>query len=65
MAELMGIIIPGSLAFIMFGMGMGLKVGDFTRLAQFPKAFAIGLTAHNILLKAVRVTDSAISPPAR
>ncbi len=50
MAELMGIIIPGSLAFIMFGMGMGLKVADFTRLAQFPKAFAIGLTAQILLL---------------
>ena len=53
MAELMGIIIPGSLAFIMFGMGMGLKVSDFTQLAKFPKAFGVGLVAQVLLLPVV------------
>ncbi|MEL0083140.1 MAG: bile acid:sodium symporter family protein, partial [Gammaproteobacteria bacterium] len=53
MAELMGIIIPGALAFIMFGMGMGLKVVDFTQLVKFPRAFGIGLSAQILLLPIV------------
>lgn len=50
MAEIMGIVIPGALAFIMLGMGMGLKVVDFTQLVKFPKAFGIGLAAQVLLL---------------
>jgi len=53
MAEIMGVIIPGSLAFIMFGMGMGLEVGDFTQLVKFPKAFGIGLAAQVLLLPVI------------
>ncbi len=50
MADMMGIIIPGSLAFIMFGMGLRLEVADFTRLAKFPKAIGLGLFCQVLML---------------
>ncbi len=53
MANLIGLIIPGSLALIMFGMGTGLTVSDFTRLGRQPKAASIGLFCQIILLPVV------------
>lgn len=37
------IFLPLSLAFIMFGMGLSLTLGDFKRILLFPKAVSIGL----------------------
>ena len=37
------IFLPISLAIIMFGMGLGLVIGDFVRLFSFPKAVLVGL----------------------
>ena len=53
MTNLIGLIIPGSLALIMFGMGTGLTVGDFTRLFRQPKAVSIGLFCQIIMLPVV------------
>ena len=50
---MMAIIIPGALAFIMFGMGMSLGVTDFTRLARFPKAVGLGLGLQILLLPVI------------
>lgn len=50
MQELIGLIIPGSLALIMFGMGMGLTVHDFSRLVIQPKAISIGLICQIVML---------------
>ncbi len=36
------IMLPLILAFIMFSMGLSLVVGDFKKIAKFPKAFAVG-----------------------
>lgn len=44
------IFLPLSLAFIMFSMGLGLKVEDFLRVAKFPKAFFIGLLLQMVSL---------------
>ena len=45
-----GTIIPWFLALLMFGMGLGLTPADFLRIAQFPKAAAVGLTGQLLLL---------------
>ena len=44
------VLLPISLAIIMFGMGMTLTVADFTRILKYPKAVFIGLTNPLILL---------------
>lgn len=53
MANLIGVIIPGSLALIMFGMGTGLAVSDFTRLLRQPKAVSVGLFCQIVMLPVV------------
>ncbi len=44
------IVLPFSLFIIMLGMGLSLKLGDFTRVLQAPKAMIIGITCQMILL---------------
>ena len=47
------VILPLSLAFIMFSLGLGLTLDDFTLVFREPKAFAIGLTNQMIVLPIV------------
>ena len=44
------IILPFSLFIIMLGMGLSLKINDFTRVMQAPKAILIGISCQMILL---------------
>ena len=44
------VILPLSLAFIMFSLGMGLTLDDFTLVFREPRAFGIGLTNQMIVL---------------
>ncbi|PCJ44485.1 MAG: bile acid:sodium symporter [Moraxellaceae bacterium] len=44
------IILPLSLFIIMLGMGLALKVSDFSHVLQAPKAFVIGITCQMLLL---------------
>lgn len=50
---LIQVVLPLSLAFIMFSLGLGLTIEDFTRVAKAPKAFFAGATAQIFLLPAV------------
>lgn len=50
MKAFIGMLIPGALAIIMFGMGMRLTLGDFTRLARYPRAVSTGLVCQMLLL---------------
>ena len=43
-------IAPICLAIIMFGLGLGLTVGDFTRVVKNPKDFFVGFISQVILL---------------
>ena len=43
------VILPLSLAFIMFSLGMGLTLDDFTLVFREPRAFGIGLTNQMIV----------------
>ena len=47
------LLLPVSLAVIMFGMGLSLVPGDFKRIALYPKAAAIGILNQIILLPVV------------
>jgi len=44
------VILPLSLAFIMFSLGLGLTVTDFSLVFTEPKAFAIGITNQMVIL---------------
>ena len=43
-------IAPIALAVIMFGLGLGLTIADFTRLLKYPRDFAVGFFGQVILL---------------
>lgn len=44
------VLLPLILAFIMFSLGLGLRIADFARVLQFPKAFATGIINQLVLL---------------
>jgi BASS family bile acid:Na+ symporter len=47
------VVLPIALVVMMFGMGLQLTGGDFSRLARFPKAALAGLLAQLILLPSI------------
>ncbi len=47
------LILPLGLAFIMFGLGVGLTFADFERVFRYPRAFSVGVLCHFILLPLV------------
>lgn len=47
------VLLPLALAFIMFSLGLGLRVEDFTRIVRQPTAFLIGAVCHFIVLPLV------------
>ena len=44
------VVLPLSLAFIMFSLGLALKSSDFTRVIKQPKDFLIGAFSQIIIL---------------
>ncbi|MCM8569353.1 bile acid:sodium symporter [Gramella jeungdoensis] len=50
MQQLADIIMPVSIAVIMFGIGLELKFGDFRRVFYYPKSILTGLSSQMILL---------------
>lgn len=46
-------LLPGALAFIMFGLGLTLKVEDFTRIVRYPKSVILGLVCQMFILPVV------------
>ena len=62
--EIAKTIAPICLAIIMFGLGLGLTVGDFTRVVKNPKDFFVGFISQVILLPFVAlILISIISLP--
>lgn len=47
---LLELVLPISLFIIMFGMGLSLGLRDFTRIAKYPRAVILGLTAQIVIL---------------
>ena len=56
------IILPLALAFIMFSLGLGLSIKDFTRVFLKPKEFAIGLFSQVIILPIVGLIIISLWP---
>ena len=56
------IILPLALAFIMFSLGLGLSIKDFTRIFLKPKEFAIGLFSQVIILPIVGLIIISLWP---
>jgi BASS family bile acid:Na+ symporter len=59
------VVLPLSLAFIMFTLGLGLTVNDFARVARQPKDFLAGAASQIILLPVIAfilVTVWPVSP---
>jgi BASS family bile acid:Na+ symporter len=48
-----GVLLPVILAFIMFALGLGLKLEDFARIVRQPTALLVGVVCHFILLPAI------------
>ena len=49
------VILPLSLAFIMFSLGLGLSLNDFTRVFFKPRDFLIGLFFQIIVLVSLKM----------
>ncbi len=49
------VILPLSLAFIMFSLGLGLSINDFTRVFFKPRDFLIGLFFQTVVLPIVAI----------
>ncbi|WP_237047634.1 bile acid:sodium symporter family protein [Lentzea guizhouensis] len=47
------IFLPLALALVMFGLGLTLTTGDFTRVARYPKAAVIALVCQVVVLPAI------------
>ncbi|MDJ0614104.1 MAG: bile acid:sodium symporter family protein [Rhizobiaceae bacterium] len=54
--------LPVALAIIMFGMGLGLTVADFTRVFSKPKAFLVGLMLQIISLPILTILIITVFP---
>lgn len=46
-------VLPIALGIIMFGLGLTLSIGDFTRILKYPKAVSIALICQMILLPVI------------
>lgn len=47
------ILLPGILVFVMFSLGLGLRVADFVRIVRQPRALLVGMLCHFVLLPLV------------
>ena len=52
-SSLITLVLPCSLAIIMFGLGMSLVADDFRRVARHPKAVSVALLCQVVLLPTV------------
>ena len=63
--EIVTTIAPVCLAIIMFGLGLGLTIGDFTRVLKNPRDFFVGFLCQVILLPIIAfILINIISPPS-
>ena len=55
------VVLPVSLAFIMFSLGIGLTLDDFTLVIKEPKVFGIGIANQMIVLRIWFYSRSCLS----
>jgi len=56
------VILPLALAFIMFSLGLGLKINDFSRILLKPKEFFVGFFSQILILPVVAILLITIWP---
>ena len=56
------VVLPIALAFIMFSLGLGLSLSDFTRIFKRPKEFIIGFLSQLIILPIVALILVSLWP---
>ena len=56
------VILPLSLAFIMFSLGLGLTINDFSRILLKPKEFFVGFFSQIIILPVVAIILISVWP---
>ena len=56
------VVLPIALAFIMFSLGLGLSLNDFTRIFIKPKEFLIGFLSQLIILPIVALILVSLFP---
>lgn len=54
------ILLPGTLILVMMGLGMTLKVEDFTRVLRIPRAFLVGAVCQMLLLPLLALVTIAV-----
>ncbi|MGB0694883.1 MAG: bile acid:sodium symporter family protein [Rhodospirillaceae bacterium] len=59
---ILDVVLPLSLAFIMFSLGVGLTIEDFRRVVTMPMAFTVGMVAQLILLPIMAVLLLLVLP---
>ncbi len=64
MGFVVDVVLPLALAFIMFGLGLGLTFDDFTRVARRPRDFAVGALSQVVVLPAVAFALASVWPMA-
>ncbi|MEQ8585703.1 MAG: bile acid:sodium symporter family protein [Thalassobaculaceae bacterium] len=62
MGFVVDIFLPLALAFIMFALGIGLTVDDFTRVVRRPRDFLVGAAAQMVLLPLVAFALVSVWP---
>lgn len=62
MGPVTDVLLPLALAFIMFALGIGLTLDDFTRVARQPRDFLIGAAAQMLLLPLIALTLVTLWP---
>ncbi|NMF84464.1 bile acid:sodium symporter family protein [Nodosilinea sp. P-1105] len=59
---LTAVVLPLALFLVMLGMGLGLKLDDFTRVLVYPRAVIVGLAAQLVLLPLVGFGLASLLP---
>ncbi len=62
MGLVIDLFLPLALAFIMFALGIGLTVEDFTRVARQPRDFLVGVVSQMVVLPLVALALISIWP---
>ena len=62
MGIITNVILPLALAFIMFSLGLGLKIDDFSRILLKPKEFFVGFFSQILILPVVAIILITIWP---
>ncbi len=64
MGVVVDLVMPASLAFIMFALGVGLTLEDFLRVFKHPREILVGLLCQIVLLPAVALALAFVWPLA-